>query len=92
MITVLRVRCTQCEKTFTVVTKEPKKVTEGQSLKISCKDIQPFYKAAKGCTKKLVYIRTQGRRELSAKHDVVLEEIKNVVERTKRRSRKTRRS
>ena len=62
-MSVIRVRCNSCEKTFTVLTTKDD-FRAGQEIDLTCKDLKPFYANAKGCDEKLRFVRCQGKRDL----------------------------
>ena len=88
MAGMIRVRCNECEQTFSLHTTRKSGFVVGSSIGISCKDIKAVYPKAQGCDKALVFVRRQGIRELK-ELDISLERIKDDLEGTKTRDEKT---
>lgn len=74
MVSVIRVRCLECMKNFTLVTKIKKRFQEGELLPITCEKLKTRYPNAKGCKQALIFFRYQGKRTEKV-DDILYEEL-----------------
>lgn len=72
-LSIIRVRCMECETTVTVTTKRTG-FRVGEELDIICKDLVSYYPNLSGCDTKFRFIRAQGVR-VSKGNDVSMDEI-----------------
>lgn len=74
MITVFRIRCPECKKNYTLVTKTRKLFKEGEGIGLTCKKLKEKYPSSKGCKQDLIFFRYQGQRPEKS-DDIFLEDL-----------------